>query len=221
MNDDWRLRVDVREDGGAHELTDRLEASDLTHDLSTEFHDRVIVSRDGPMVFCYAATRQQAEAAENVIRGLAEEHGWHVTFGLEHWHPVAEAWESPDLPLPGADAELAAERRELMERERLESTSLGHPEWEVRVRCRSHRDAQRLADDLRQEGVPSVHRWEFVVLGAPDEDTARALAARIQGEVPEGSAVSVEASIPEVVSEAPHATPFQQTPFAIFGGLAG
>ena len=221
MNDDWRLRIDLREEGAARELTDRLEAAELARDLGTAFHDRVIVSTDGPTVFCYAATREQAEAAEETIRELAAEHGWDLSSQLEHWHPVAEEWEDPEKPLPNTDAEVAAERRELMEQERAESAARGYPEWEVRVRCRSHRDAQQLVDKLREEGVPSVHRWQFVVLGAPDEDSANALVARIGAEAPAGSTVTAEESIPFVAADAPLATPFRPTRFAVFGGLAG
>ena len=43
MNDDWRLRVDVHEERTARELTQRLGAFDLAHELTTEFADRVIV----------------------------------------------------------------------------------------------------------------------------------------------------------------------------------
>jgi hypothetical protein len=57
------------------------------------------------------------------------------------------------------------------------------------------------------------------VVGAPDEDAASALAERIRAEAAPGSTVTAEASISEVVSEAPLATPFG--PFAVFGGLGG
>ena len=200
MNDDWRLRVDVREDGIARELTSRLERSDLTHALGTAFDERVIVSRDGSEVFCYAATREQAEATRGTIDKLAAEHGWEVEFALHRWHP-------------------AAERAELMEQEREESAEQAYPEFEVRVRCVSRGDASALARQLREEGYPVVQRGEFLVLGAADEDSARELAARVRAEAPPGSDVVAEGSVPEVVSEAPFATPFN--PFAVFGGLGG
>ena len=219
MNDDWRLRVDVREDGIARELTGRLERSDLTHALGTAFDERVIVSRDGSEVFCYAATREQAEATRGTIDKLAAEHGWEVEFALHRWHPAAERWEDPDRPLPAGSEEAAAERAELMEQEREESAEQAYPEFEVRVRCVSRGDASALARQLREEGYPVVQRGEFLVLGAADEDSARELAARVRAEAPPGSDVVAEGSVPEVVSEAPFATPFN--PFAVFGGLGG
>jgi hypothetical protein len=219
MNDDWRLRVEFEEAGRAAELTDRLEAFDLAHDLRTSFRDRVIVSRDGPEVFCYAASREQAEAAQSAIRSLASEHGWHASFALRRWHPGAEDWVDPDVPLPEAESAVAAERAALMEREREESEARGYPEYEVRVRCATREDAARLAERLRAEGLPTVQRGEFLVLGAADEDSARSLAARIRSQAPSGSEVVAEGSLPEIVAEAPFATPFN--PFAVFGGLSG
>jgi hypothetical protein len=220
MTDDWRLRMVLADDGQARELADRLARFDSEHDLSEGFHDRVIVSRDGAELFCYTDTREQADATQRAIESIARERGWELTTELRHWHPVAEEWEDPDRPLPASDAALAAERSEAMQSEREESRAQGFPDFEVRVRCPSRHDAEQLAERLRAEGIPTVHRWEFVVLGAPDEDAAQALAERIRGEAPPGSTVVAEASIADVASEAPLATPFNN-PFAVFGGLGG
>ena len=95
----------------------------------------------------------------------------------------------------------------------------GFPDFEVRVKCHSRRDAQHLAERLRAEGLRCVQRWQFVVLAAEDEDAAQALADRIRAEAPPGTTVTAEASVGEVATEAPLATPFG--PFAVFGGLGG
>jgi hypothetical protein len=220
MSDDWRLRLEFEDEGQARELAKRLDKFDSEHDLRGSFDDRVVVSRDDAEVFLYADTREQLEAAQRTVRSLAEEHQWQLTSEVRRWHPTAEDWEDPDSPLPGSDAEVAAERDEAMESEREESAAQRFPDFEVRVRCRSRHDAQQLAERLRGEGIATVHRWEFVVLGAPDEDTAKALAERIRREAPAGSVVTAEASVEEVASEAPLATPFN-SPFAVFGGLGG
>jgi hypothetical protein len=219
MNDDWRLLVDLDEEGLAHELTSRLEAFDVAHDLKTTFGDRVIVSRDGPKVFCYTDTLEQAQAAERAIRAVAIKHGWSLGCTIERWHPAAERWAAPDEPLPVGPVDAAVERAELVEREREESAEQGYPEYEVRVRCPSPDAALDLATRLRMEGITAVQRREFLVVGAPDEDAAAALAERIRREAPAGAGVSAEASLPEVVAETPFATPFN--PFSVFGGLAG
>lgn len=219
MSDDWRLRVGLADEDVARRLEKRLERGDISHELEGSFHARVIVSRDDSELFCYADTREQAEATERAIRQAAGEEHWQLTTELKHWHPTAEEWEDPDAPLPHTDAERAAERAELMESEREESRAQGYPDFEVRVRTPSHRDAEELAQKLRAEGIPSVQRYQFVVLGAADEDAANALAERVRAEAPAGSVVTAEVSVSEVVAEAPLATPF--SPFAVFGGLGG
>src|SRR5436305_1200991 len=194
MGDDWRLRIDLDEETPARELADRLVKFDLPHDLAASFHDRVVVSRDGAEVFCYADTREQAEAAERAIAALATERSWPITTELRRWHPEAEEWEDPESPLPGTATEAAAEHAELVAHERAESADQGFPDFEVRVKCPHRRDAHALSDRLRSEGIPNVHRWNFVVIGSPDEDNANALAERIRGEAPPGSEVTAEPS---------------------------
>jgi hypothetical protein len=215
MNDDWRLRVDLHKDDIANLLTAHLEGSELEHDLDTTFHDRVIVSADGPEVYCYTGTREQAERAQQVIQSVAVQRKWDVDFELRHWHPVAEEWEDPDAPLPADDAQRAAEHAELVKQQRAESAAQGHPNYEVRVQCSSHHDARKLADTLEHEGLRPVRRWHHVLLGAADEDGAKALADRIRREAPEGCVVTAEGNLLEVYEEGPH------NPFAVLGGLGG
>jgi hypothetical protein len=219
MAEDWRLRVEFEEEAGARALTDRLEARDLEHDLKTSFHDRVVVSRDGPVVFCYANSRDQAEAVKRTIETLKDQHGWRLNTELERWHPVSERWEPPDEKLPDTESTREEEHRELIASEDEESRQQGFPMFEVRVRCESHRDAESLARRLESEGIPTAHRWQFVVVGADDEDAANQLAERIRREAPPGSSVTAEGSVAEVAQDAPYATSF--SPFAIFGGLGG
>ncbi len=210
VHDDWRLRVDLRGDARAHQLTERLEAAELKHDLENTFHDRVIVVRDGPELTCYAGTRQQADAAEGLISSLTAQHGWHVDSELTRWHPFAEAWEDPDKPLPHDDAERVAEHAELIEREREGTAQRGYPEWEVRVECATHHDASELSDELRRDGLPHVHRWRYLLIGAVDEDSARDLAGRIEREAP--ARASVEPTVRAVLAPQP------RNSFAVFGG---
>jgi hypothetical protein len=60
-----------------------------------------------------------------------------------------------------------------------------------------------------------VRRWHYLVVGAPDEDTANALAERIRAESPPGSVVTAEGSWPMVWASDPRRW------FAVFGGLGG
>jgi hypothetical protein len=217
MSEDWRLRVQFKDEGDARALAKRLQAPDLEHDLETTFHDRVVVSRDGPVVFCYANSRAQAEAARRAIDNISNQSGWNTAIALERWHPLAERWELPDAELPDTPAELSREHAELIESEREESRDQGFPMFEVRIRCESHRDAEELAQRLATDGIPTAHRWHFVVAGADDEDTANSLAARIREQAPPGTAVTVEGSVQEITQDVPYATPYN--PFAVLGGL--
>lgn len=215
MNDDWRLRVDLREENHARALTERLDAQQLQHDLSEAFHDRVIVTRDGARVFLYAGTREQAEKARDAIDADARQHGWQLEVDFRHWHPSAEEWEDPEKPLPENDAARLAEREELMAREREETAKRGYPEFEVRVDLPSRHDAVGLSEQLRKEGLPAVHRWRYLLVGATDEDSAKALAERIRNEAPGGSRVKVEGTWAAAYAERP------PNPFAVLGGLGG
>lgn len=146
---------------------------------------------------------------------LAETHGWDLGAELTHWHPEAEEWEDPDLPLPAGDVAKLAEHKELIAAERRQLAETGEPEFEVRVDLPSHREAGRFAELLRAEGLPAVRRWRYLVVGAADEDSARELATRLEGEAPAGSKVTVEGSGRIAYAERP------SNPFAVFGGLGG
>jgi len=215
MSDDWRLRVVLHESGAAHKLTEHLDTSALEDKLERGSENRIVVSRDGNEVFCYADTREQIEDVERLIRSLAADHEWQLDTDLRRWHPAAEQWEDLDKPLPETDAECAAEHSALIERERREETSEGYAEFEVRVQCHSHRDAVALDRKLRAEGLPTVRRWKYLLIPASDEDNANALAERLKREAPSDAVVSAEGT---------RRAAFEDTPsnrFAIFGGMGG
>jgi hypothetical protein len=215
MNDDWRLEVGFDDSRHIGPLVDRLEAGEIEHDLSSAFHDRVIVSREGPTVYLYAGSREQAEAARNPVLGLAQQHGWKLDAELTHWHPTAEEWEDPDLPLPSGDAAKKAEHEALIAAERRQVEESGHPEFEVRVDLPSHHEALQFVDTLRREGLPVVHRWKYLLIGAPDEDSGKELAEKIQSQAPPGSTVSFEGTWAAAYAERP------RSPYAVLGGLGG
>jgi hypothetical protein len=216
MSDDWRLQVSLFDDNAARALTERLDAHRLGEDLEGAFHDRLAVSVDGNEVFVYADRREQAESAAEVIRSVASEHGWAIQLELRRWHPTAEEWEEPDKPLPQSDADRLAEHEQRIANQREETTIRGYSEFEVRVQCHSHRDTVKLAERLQQEGLPVVRRWKFLLVGAPDEDAANALAERVRGEAPGGATVMAEVSRRVALDDDP-----RRNRFAIFGGLGG
>ena len=150
-----------------------------------------------------------------MVGELASQRGWQPEFELRRWHESAEQWEDPDVPLPQNDADRAAEHEALIETERQEVQARGYPEFEVRVQFSSHHEAVAFADKLREEGLPSVRRWKYLVIGVTDEDAAKALADRLRQEAEPGNEVAVEGTGEAAYDEAP------RSPFWFLGGLAG
>lgn len=215
MNDDWRVQITSPTTATAANLGELLRDGDFKHELDAAAGDRVVASIDAHEIFLYAGTREQAEQAADAVKALAASSGIALESELRRWHPVAEEWVDADAPLPTGDAELAAEHAGLIATEDQQSAALHESEWEVRVESHSHRDIVALAKRLRDEGIPNVRRWHFLLVGAPDEDAAAKLAERIRAEIPEGSTVSVEGSYDAAQAEMP------PNPFAVFGGLGG
>lgn len=191
--DDWRLRIELAEEGHAADLLERLgldlgsEARELARNLEER---RLAVSRDGHLVFVYAATHAEIEAAQRIVETELRERGVEARrTTVEHWLQDDERWD--DEP-PGPDVE-----EELLEE--------GYAPWEVRVECESLQEAHRLAEELESEGYGVVRRFHYVIAGTASREEAEELARRVHGQVEAGG---------ELVYEV---TP--QNPFAVFGGL--
>jgi hypothetical protein len=214
MNDDWRVRVALHDDGFAHRLGQSLQAEELESDLRRSFADRVVISVDGAEMFLYAADRAQAEAAQQLVERIASEHGWTLETELRRWHPIAEIWEDPDNPEPTTPGQERTERQIRNAVERRESAEEGYPAIEVRVTCRSRHEAVELSERLEREGIANVHRWAWVLIGARDEEDGNAVAARLRDELP-GAEITVESNLRAVWDSRPG------NPFAWLGGLAG
>ena len=214
MNDDWRVQVTCPTTATAASLSELLHEGDFEHDLEGAAGERVVVSLDGHEVFLYAGSRAQAERATEAVRALVAKSGINVRTELRRWHPVSEEWIDADLPLPESERALAAEHAELIEQEDEEQSRLKYAEWEVRVSTHSARETAELARSLRQEGIPCLRRWHFLLIGAADEDAAKALSERVRALAPAGVTINVEGSYDEALAENPN-------PFAVFGGLGG
>lgn len=215
MNDDWRVLIEMREHGFAHSLSEQLTATELEHDLERSFQHQVIVSVEGSDVFCYAGTREQAELVIPVVQRITGSEGWDVDVHLSHWHAVAEEWQDPDVPEPAGPAAAEEEREERVEDEREDSAEQGFPEFEVRIECGSRHAAGSLSHRLADEDIPNIHRWSYVLVGATDEDSAEALAARLRSEAPEAKKVTVERNLRAIYEHRPY------SPFTLLGGLGG
>jgi hypothetical protein len=192
--DDWRIRIELDEEhaGGFLERLG-LDLGSRARELAQELEEqRLAVSRDGETIFVYAPSRLQARQAQKVVEAELDEAGIKpVAIRLEHWLGEEERWD--DEP-----------KHETWEEEVREQ---GYAPWEVRVECKSHHDADALADQLEQEGHRVERRWRYLIVGAASREEAQELARRLHGEVEPGG---------ELVWEA-----MPRNPFAIFGGIGG
>jgi hypothetical protein len=216
MDDDWRLQIDLDDDGVGGEVADHLRAAELEGELEHDLRDEIIVSHEGERIFLYAGTREPLDWVRGVVEKFLGDKGWEAKLELRRWHHEAEDWEDPDAPLPVTDAERQAEHERLMATEDEEVAEHGgRAEFEVRVEFPSHGEAREFAKTLEDEGLKPVRRWRYMVVGAADEDAAKALAERIRAEAPADSKVTAEGSLAAAWHERP------VNPFFFLGGLAG
>ena len=180
-NEDWRIHIELEEDGeqGAdffERLTGGLgdEASELAKALTGE---HLAVSRDDNELFVYASTKKQAEHAHAVIKAELRHRGLEATISpVEHWLSKEERWDSEP-------------KDETWEEETVEH---GGAPWEVRVGCKSHQEAIALAERLEGDGYRPVRRWRYLIVGTETREDAESLAGRLHGEVEPGGDVAWE-----------------------------
>jgi len=214
MDDDWRLQINLQDEGKVGEVADQLRSVELEHELATDFDKRVIISHDGSTLFLYAGDREQLDQARPVVQAFLDQKGWQAELDLRHWHKEAEDWEAPDAPEPTTPAEKEAEHERRMATEDKETEEAGGlAAYEVRAQFSSHREAREFAKKLEDEGLEPVRRWHYLVVGAADEDAAKALAERIRAEAPADAEVKAEYSLAYVYGERP------VNPFFWLGGL--
>ena len=201
--DDWRVKVSFTEPHHRGLLREHLEAHAVEEEVRAHLGGHVVVSDDGDVLFLYAGSRGAALAAEHLVRDEMAAHGWQGTTELTHWHEVAEDWEPASADAPETPAEDAAERARLMQREDAETRAQGYSDWEVRVQFADRGAAHTLSERLDAEGIPHVRRFRYVLVGAMDEDAARAWADRLRREAPEALDVTVEGTFATVAAHNP------------------
>jgi hypothetical protein len=215
VSDDWRLTVELAEEGNAPGLVNALQELELEDAHRARVGDRVVVSQDEGNVFLYADTEERARQVNALVQERLAELRFDADVTLTRWHPVEQRWEDASVPLPQSEEEWQVEHERLQADEAAESAATGHASWEVRAVLPTHEDTVSLAERLEREGIPVVRRSSFLLVGAVNEDEAHALAERLRSETPAGSRIEVEPGGQMAWEVAP------QNPFAIFGGLGG
>jgi len=212
MSENWRVAIDLHEDGHAAALIDRLEAVELEHDLASSFHDLVFLDRHGAEVRAYTADQAQALKVQELVSALAHEHGWQIETKLFEWDEAQTEWVGTSREIRH-DARHRAAHQHVIAAERASSRAHGYPDYEVKVECPSHHDVLALAEQLTAENIPNAHRWRYLVIGANDEDSGERLAARVRAEAPAGTTTIVQASRQATLADRPF------NPFSAFGGM--
>ncbi len=143
-DDEFRVEVNLDDPEHGFGLGERLRARHLDDETRERLGNRVMVTRDGPRLFLYTTTQDEAHAAEGVIRELIEQDDLSAEVRTTRWHPDEEAWEDASHPLPTTDKQRAAERKR----------HAGH-DWEVRIELTGLATAVELERDLIDEGSRS------------------------------------------------------------------
>ena len=185
-SDDWRVTLSVGSTPAGPDL------SQLEDDIRRQVGHGIAVSVGDGQIFLYADTETAAGDAERIARDVVTGHGMTAESAVHRWHPIAEQWETPDVPMPQTKAEREAEHQRLVDAEAAESRATGVDQWEVRADLGSHHQAVALARTLEGEGRAVVRRWKFLIVGASDQDEARELAGHIRQEAPPDAVVRVE-----------------------------
>jgi hypothetical protein len=195
--EDWRIQVDLDDDEHGYSMSERLRALDLDDQARVRLGDRVVVSRDGSHLFLYAATAEQAQEAERIVRELVAADDLTAEISTSRWHPVEQAWKDPSIPLPSTEESLADERERREVADEREAKSTDSWNWHLRVELPDRGEAVALAERLESEGLRVHRRWRYVTVDLATEESARELADRLAATLPEGTELTVETKPPD------------------------
>ncbi len=129
QEEEFRVEVGLDDDDHHLSLADRLRSADLDDEARARLGSQVIVTRDGPHLFLYAATQKSCEEAERVVRELIAEEELSGSVRSTRWHPVEQDWKDITDPLPQTPDELEAEEHAREEREATEDPGIKKPSF--------------------------------------------------------------------------------------------
>lgn len=196
--DEWRVEVDLDDEQHGYDLGERLRSQRLDDEARERLGRGVIVTRDGPRLFLYAASEEPARVAEGVVRELVAAEGVTAEIAVTRWHPVEQAWKDGSIPLPRTEAEVRNEILNLEEAERREAAEEGSFDWWVKVELQDRGDAADLEERLKAEGLRAHRLWRYLTIEVLTADRANELADRLRDQLPADAEVWVEPNLDDV-----------------------
>ena len=193
-NDERRVEVDLDNEEDGFEFAERIRTLDLDEEARKRLGGTVTVTRDGSRMFLYATSEEAAREAERVARELLEAEDVSGSVRVTRWHPDAEEWLDASVPLPQTEDEREAERRRHEAAEIAEAAEEGEWDYEVHVDPPGHAEAVVLEEKLKADGLPASRRWKHVSIGAPTDERAEEIAAKVRAMAPEGTEVTIGAT---------------------------
>ena len=190
QEDEWRVEIDLADEAHGFGLGERFRAHDLDDEARKRLGQRIVVTRDGPRVFLYAADEAGAHQAELVARELVAGDDLSAEIAVTRWHPLEEEWLDASIPLPRTDEEQQNELERREETERREGTF----DWLVKIDMPSRSEAEKLEEQLRGEGLSVHRRWRYLTVDIATEGQAHELAGRLRDLAPADAEISVDAN---------------------------
>ena len=189
---DWRVTISLTGQAHVEQARQSFSEKEVEQDVRTLLGSNIVVGAGDSQIFLYAGTEVAAREAERTAREVLDQQGIEAEFAIDRWHPIEEEWRSPDVAMPQTEAERQAEHQRLEDAETADALASGTAAFQARAELGSHREAVALADKLQGEGYAVVRRWKFLIVGANNDDDARALAEHIRQEAPSDAQVRVE-----------------------------
>jgi hypothetical protein len=192
-NEDWRVEIDLDDEQDGYDLGERLRSQDLDEATRERLGKSVYVSRNGPRLFLYAGSEDQARAAEQVMRNFVSGERLTAEFrGVTRWHPVEQEWKDASIPLPDTPEEVQEEYERREAAERREAGEQGSYDWVVKINFPDGDDARRVAQTLENAGRPVDRIWRWVTVHVLTEEAGNSLISSLEGELPDGTEIWLE-----------------------------
>jgi len=199
--EDWRVEINLDDKHEGYDFGERLRARDLDDEARARLGERVYISRNGPQLFLYAGSEQQAREAELVVRELVAADDLSAEFaGVTRWHPVEQEWRDASIPLPRTEPEVDQELEQKEEAERTEVAEEGSYDWLVKINLPSAADAKQIAETLDETGYP-VHRiWRWVTVDVLTEEIGNEVISSLQESLPAEAEIWLEGNLDDARS---------------------